>query len=195
VSGWSGEELRRAALAALGEHADERARETLMHASVAVVGAAGWEGSGGPVEAHRVLLGVDARTLGGLRAAPAVIDALGAALAAAMAARRGDALLDLQLLWSHAARPSAAGYRDAPPPEPEASLQAALVDYLEGGGEHLVAGLLEGASLDASSPGLVSVSLVGSARDELRAHPRGLAVITAALRDLTADARARVRVR
>ena len=36
MSAWSGEELRRAALAALGEHADERAREALAQADVAV---------------------------------------------------------------------------------------------------------------------------------------------------------------
>ncbi|MGD0524217.1 MAG: hypothetical protein ABSE49_03680, partial [Polyangiaceae bacterium] len=110
-------------------------------------------------------------------------------------AHRGDALLDLQLLWSHATLPLAAAYRDAPPPEHPASLRAALADYLEGGGEHPVAALLEGATLDDSSPGQISVTLATSARDELRAHPRGLAVITTALWDLLADGKTRVRVR
>ncbi len=195
MTAWSGEELRRAALATLGEHADERARDALAHASVAVAEAVGWHGSAGPVEAHRVTLGLDARTLGGLRLAPALADALCAAVAAAIATRPGATLLDLELRWAPGARPSSAGYRDAPPPEQEASLRHALVDYLEGGGQASLAGLLAGAVLDEPPVGPISIRLPPSAHKALRADPRAVATITAAVRDLLGDARTRVRVR
>jgi hypothetical protein len=195
VTAWSGEELRRAALAALSEHADDRARDALMHASVTVVEATGWDGSAGPVQAHRVTLGLDARTLGGVRAAPALADALCAAVAAAIATRPGETLLDFQLHWAPGARPSSSGYRDAPPSAEEASLHDALVDYLEGGAEHLLAGHLAGAAIDESVPGQISVRVGPSAREGLRERARAAATITAALRDLLADARKRVRMR
>jgi hypothetical protein len=193
VTAWSGEELRRAALATLGEHADERARDALVHASITVVGAAGWDGSAGPVEAHRVTLGVDARTLGGLRSAPALADALCAAVAASIATRSGETLLDLELRWAPGARSASAGYRDAPPRE--TSLPDALRDYLEGGGHPALAGHLAGARLDESVPGQVGIQLSSSAREGLPGHAGAVAVITAALRDLLGDARTRVRVR
>jgi hypothetical protein len=193
VTAWSGEELRRAALAALGEHADERAREALAHASITVVGAAGWDGSAGPVEAHRVTLGMDARTLGGLRSAPALADALCAAVAASIATRPGETLLDLEMRWAPGARSTAVGYRDAPPEE--TSLPDALRDYLEGGGHPALAGCLAGATLDESVPAQIAIRLDASARASLRAHAGAVATITAALRDLLADARTRVRVR
>jgi hypothetical protein len=195
VSVFGAEALRRAALAALGEHADERARDALAHASLTVIEAAGWDGSAGPVEAHRVTLGLDARTLGGLRAAPAVVDALCAALATAISARPGDALLDLRLLWTPAARPAAAGYRDAPPPEHGDSLQAALVAYLDGAGERSLSDLVATAIVYQPPAGPIALELPPSVRDALRADPRALAVVTAALRDLRADPETRVRVR
>jgi hypothetical protein len=195
VTAWSGEELRRAALAILGEHADERARDALAHASITVVGAAGWDGSAGPVEARRVTLGLDARTLGGLRAAPALADALCAAMASAIATRPGETLLDLHLRWLPGTRPSSAGYRDAPPLAEEATLHAALVDYLEGGGQPALAGYLDGATVDQSTPAQISIRVAPSAREGLRDHAGALATITAVVRDLLADARTRVRVR
>jgi len=195
VTAWSGEELRRAALAALGEHADERARDALAHASIVVVEAAGWDGSAGPVHTHRVTLGLAAHTLGGLRAAPALADALCAAAAAAVATRPGETLMDLHLRWTPGTRPSSAGYRDAPPAAEEASLHDGLVGYLEGGGEHVLAGYLTGAALDESVPSQISIRIAPSARDAFRRHARAVATLTAAVRDLLADARARVRVR
>lgn len=193
MTAWGGEELRRAALATLGEHADERARDALAHASVAVAEAVGWHGSAGRVDAHRVTLGLDARTLGGLRVAPALADALCAAVAAAIATRPGATLLDLELRWAPGARPSSAGYRDAPP-EQEASLGHALVEYLEGGGHASLAGLLADAVLDEPPLGPISIRLAPSAHEGLRTAPRAVATITAAVRDLLADARLRVRV-
>jgi hypothetical protein len=195
VTAWRGEELRSAALATLGEHADERARDALAHASVTMTEAAGWGGSAGPVEAHRVTLGLDARTLGGFRAAPALYDALCAAVAAAIATRSGETLLHLHLRWAPGARPSSAGYRDAPPREHEVSLRDALVEYLEGGGEHVVAAVLTGAELDDPAHGLLVIRLAPSAAESLHADARALATITAAVRDLLADEQVRVRVR
>ena len=192
---WSGEELRRAALVALGEHADERAREALTHASITVVGATGWDGSAGPVQAHRVPLGLDARTLGGLRAAPALADALCAAVASAVARRPGQTLLDLHLRWAPGTRSSSAGYRDAPPAADEASLHEALVGYLEGGGEHLLAAHLAGAVLDQPVAAPISIRLAAPGRTGLRDPARALATITAAVRDLLGDEKTRVRVR
>ena len=195
MTAWTGEELRRAALAALGEHADERARDALAHASIAVTGAAGWDGSAGPVEAHGVTLGLDARTLGGLRAAPALADALCAAVATAIATRPGETLADLDLRWAPGTRSASAGYRDAPPAAEEASLHDALVDYLAGAEHHLLAGYLAGARIDASVPAQIAIEVLPSAREGLRGQARALTTITAALRDLLADEKTRVRVR
>jgi len=195
VTAWSGEELRRATLAALGDHADERARDALAHASITVVGADGWDGSAGPVEAHGVTLGFDAKTLGGLRAVPALADALCAAVATAIATRPGETLLDLRLRWVPGTRSASAGYRDAPPEPEEASLHDALVDYLDGADQHALAGHLAGASIDASVHAQVAIEVAPSAREGFRAQARALATITAALRDLLADEKTRVRVR
>jgi hypothetical protein len=190
-SEWSEEALRRAALAALGPHADERVRDALARARVTIfAGAARWAGSSGPVEAHRVVLGLDARSLGRLRAAPAVADALCAAFAAAAATHPGEVLLDLALRWNPHAGPSAAGYRNAPPAAAQASLREALVDYLEARGEDAVAG----------SVGDVTTHATGGTEVTLRANSPSpdagvRATLTSAVRDLLADPEGWVRVR
>jgi hypothetical protein len=194
VSGWSGEALRRAALEALGEHADERARDALAHATIAVVPAvARWSGSSGAVEGHRVELGVDARTLGTLRAVPSVVDALSAALASAVALRPGEALHDLALCWSPDARSSPQGYRDAPPPSVRASLPDAVVDYLIGAGAADLATALSPFTLDTSA--VPSVVATVPHPEALRADARGRESLTRALRELLGDVAVRVRVR
>lgn len=116
-------------------------------------------------------------------------------MAAAVATRPGETLLDLHLRWTPGTRPSSAGYRDAPPAAEEAALHDALVGYLEGGGEHVLAGYLTDSVIDESVPSQVSIRIAPSARDALRGHARGIATLTAAVRDLLADARTRVRVR
>lgn len=195
MSDWTGEELRHAALEALGQHADERAREALAHADIAVaMGVAGWDGSAGRVQGHGVTLGLDARTLGALRAAPALNDALCAALAAAIGTRPGETLHDLHLRWSPG-RASSAGYRDAPPPTTEVTLEWALIDYLDGAGEHGLARSLGGAAIDTSAPADLSVRVAPLARDLLLGNPHASATVTAALRDLVGDPKARVRLR
>jgi hypothetical protein len=200
LTDWSGEELRRDALAALGVHADGRVREALAHARVSRVGgAAHWAGSAGPVEAHRVEMGLDARTLGGLRAAPAVADALCAAFAAAVAAQPGQVLLDLALRWDPQAGAPVGpeGYRDAQPPAPPpSSLRDALVSYLEATGEPALARSLDGVVLEeTTSPREITLRGDRATRDALRADARAVAILTRALRDLLGDVRARVQLR
>lgn len=194
MSDWTGEALRRAALDRLGEHADPRAREALVHGSVAMVPAvAHWAGSSGPVAGHRITLAVDARTLGALRSAPAVLDALCAAFAAVVAAHPGEALLDLVLRWTPASATPAAAYRDAPPGTLESSLEDAVVDYLEARGELALARALGAFAVEVTGRD-VAVRLEPHTRDALRADPRTQAALSAALRDLLADADARVRL-
>jgi hypothetical protein len=195
VTAWSSEELRRAALDALGEHADERAREALRHASIGIVDAASeWSGTGGTVQAHRVTLAIEARTLGGLRAAPALADALCAAMASALAARPGETLMDLSLRWAPGRRPVATGYRDAPPSTPETSLHDALLEYLEGNGAEALARSLGDFTLATTPEGVLSVRMEPPANALFRADAHAMAVLTAALRDLLGDEKARIRL-
>ncbi len=189
----SPEALRQAALDALGPHADERTREALEVAELQLEAAvAAWESSAGHVEGHRVTLSVDAATLGRLRAAPALEDALHAALAAAMARHPGQTLAGLVLCWAREGRSAAPdGYRDRPPDAPQ-TLEQALPAYLEGRGEGSLARLLQDASLEAT-PGGLRVVLDP---DRLRAfRSAGTAVtsaLTAAARDLTGTPEIRV---
>jgi hypothetical protein len=98
VTGWTGEALRRDALAVLGPFGDERARDALGR-GVLEVTAAGvqWQSSSGPVEGVRVTLALDAGALEQIRTAPALRDAICAALAAAVASRRGESLFEFLL--------------------------------------------------------------------------------------------------
>jgi hypothetical protein len=190
------EDLRRAALDALGQHADERARDAVVHAGITLVdGAKRWVGSGGPVVAHRVFVALDARRLGALRAAPGVTDALCVAFAAAVATHPGEALLDLVFAWDPEARSSAAGYRGSPPDAPRASVRDALVDYLDARGELALARSLGDAELEPTDAGGATLRVDGATREALRADARSLIALTAALRDLLGDAGARVRLR
>lgn len=191
----SPEALRQAALDALGPHADERTRAALEAAELQLEAAvAAWESSAGHVEGHRVTLAVDAATLGRLRAAPALEDALHAALAAAMARHPGQTLAGLVLCWAREGRSAAPdGYRDRPPDAPQ-TLQQALPAYLEGRGEGSLAHLLQDASLDASAGWL----RVGLDADRLQAFKSAgtaaTSALTAAARDLTGNAGIRVLV-
>jgi hypothetical protein len=189
----SPEELRRGALEALGEHADERARDALARAAITV-----GEEVAGPTEGfagRRVTLAVDAATLGSLRAAPGVVDAVCAAVARTIAARTTGSLTDLVLRWDVGRRASVTAYRDAPPAQ--LTLQEALVAYLIAAGDRELAGALAGAEVDARDPSEVAIQLLRPAHDALRADPHAMARLTTAARDLLArpDARVRARVR
>jgi hypothetical protein len=181
------EEVRRAALDAVGEHGDERARDVLLHARVSMSAErASW---------YKVTLGLDAATLGALYAAPAVKDALAGAIAAALGARE-SVLLDLALRWDRAPRARTSGYRDAPPADEGEPLGAALVAWLDACGESALARVVERADVVDGDALEVVVRVDAFDREALQgAH--SLAMLTSCVRDLVGDDRARpvVRVR
>ena len=115
MSGWTGDTLRRAALAALGPLGDARARDALLHGALILrPGVARWQGSQGPVEG----LGVTLRLDGALyerAVALAVEDALRAALAAAVATLPGESLFELTIQRSDADGLSETPYRGRRP--------------------------------------------------------------------------------
>jgi hypothetical protein len=192
------EQLRRAALASLGPHADERARDALVRATIVIArSVARWVASAGEVEAHRVTLVVDAATLGRVRAAPAIADLLCTAVAAAIAGQPGETLHELELRWSPAARPAAAPYRDAPPASPEITLRDALVAYLDASDNAPLARLVDDAEVGPPTtvPIVVRVRVPGPAYDKLRSLPGAVDGLTRALRDLLGYDRAKVRLR
>jgi hypothetical protein len=194
----SPEELRRAALDALGEHADERARDVLRRASIAIDSAFRWASALGWDKRRngvRVTLAVDAATLGMLRAAPAVADALNVAVAGAVATEREAKLVDFAARWLPAAPPSAAAYRDAPPEAPETAFREALLAYLGGAGDHALAAALANAEVDASDPTDVTVRSPRPEHDALRADAYAVARLTSAVRDLLGRPDAHVRLR
>ncbi len=188
--------LRADALDALGPHADPRARDVLRTAELAVVeGEARWVSSAGPVQGYGVTLGLDASTLGALRAAPAVVDALHAAVATALARHPGlpaRTLARLQLRWSpQAGHGVSDGYRDRPPPPPP-TLGAALVAYLDAAGENTAARVAERAAVSVRD-GAVFVVMTAEARAELRhGGPASTEALRQAARDLVGGPATRV---
>jgi glyoxylase-like metal-dependent hydrolase (beta-lactamase superfamily II) len=93
------ERLRLAALDALGPHGDELAREALEAGELSLEEAVStWEASSGTVRGRRVALALPDALLARVRASFAAIDAMHAAVAAAIARdSERDALLDLRL--------------------------------------------------------------------------------------------------
>jgi hypothetical protein len=90
--------LRLAALERIGPLAPPVARDALERGVLEVEpDVLAWEGSLGAIHGHRVLLGVDAELFRQISAAPAVVDALTAALAAAIAERGGSSLAELKI--------------------------------------------------------------------------------------------------
>jgi hypothetical protein len=155
----------------------------------------GWAGR---LAGRHVTLSVDAATLGALRAAPAIVDAITAAAARTVAEHApGESLLDLVLQWAPATRPSATAYRDAPPAESQTTLHIALLDYLNAAGDPSLAQVLGDAVVDTGDPAGVSVRLPAPALDALQADPHSVARLTSAVQDLLGqpDASVRVRVR
>jgi len=91
-----GEALRRQALEELGPLAPALAHDALTAAGITIdADVLAWEGSLGTVHAHRVFLALDEALLLGVRAAPAVVDALTAAVAAALSRTPRVALAEL----------------------------------------------------------------------------------------------------
>jgi hypothetical protein len=105
------EGLRRLALERLGALAPALAREAVEHGIVEVEpDVLAWEGSRGTVRAHRVVLRVPPELCARVNDAPSVVDALTAALAAAVSAVAGNALAELRVLPGEV-RPRTTAYR------------------------------------------------------------------------------------
>jgi hypothetical protein len=185
VSGWTPEELRRAAIEGLDPHADVRVRDALAHGTLSMTTAVvRWESSHGSVDGHHVILAVDARRLGALRAAPGVIDAVCAALSATVASRRGEALTDLVLRWEPQVLVEHGAYRDEPPDGTTTSLGDALVAYLQGLGEETLAQAVACATVEQRGP--------ADTRVRLDAEANEVAIVVMAVRDLLGRPGARV---
>lgn len=185
MSAWTPEELRRAAIEGLDAHADVRVRDALGHGTLSMTpGVTRWESSHGSVEGHHVILAVDAGRLGALRAAPAVIDALCAAVSATIASRRGEALTDFALRWEPAVHAEHGAYRDEPPAGMTTSLGDALVAYLRGLGEEALAERVAGAIVEQRGS--------DEARVRLDAAANEVTIVATAVRDLLDRPRARV---
>jgi hypothetical protein len=73
-----------------------------------------WEASRGTVQGHRVILALDADRLAKVRGAPAVEDAVRAALAAAIATQEGESLFHLTLEEASSEGEGGAPYRTRP---------------------------------------------------------------------------------
>jgi hypothetical protein len=189
----SPEELRHAGLDALGPYADERAREALEGAELRIDPAVtAWESSGGHVEGHRVTLAVDASTLARLREAPALEDALHAALATAIASRKGEVLAGLQIRWAREGTHAAAhGYRDRPPDPPQ-TLQEALASYLEARGDEAVAHIVAGARVSVEEATVTLVVEPERLRAFRSAGAAAIGTLTSAVRDLLGTPATRV---
>jgi hypothetical protein len=115
LSQWTGDALRAAAHAALGPMGDGRARDALENGSLEVIsGVARWNASRGPFEGVGVTLWLDDERLDRIAAAPAVEDALRAAIAAAVSARPGELLFDLTLRRETGKHPPETPYRGRP---------------------------------------------------------------------------------
>lgn len=193
LSAPSDEELRVLALDALGEHGDERAREVLRTADLRVH----WQtGMTAGFHSREAVLGLDAETLGLLRAVPALVDALHAALAVAMAKREPrEKLVNLAFRWVPSRRPQASAYRDAPPQAPNVTVHAGLTAYLEGAGDQALATMLrEGSAVPHLGNQTIDVYLPRAHYEALRASGYSQRRLEGAVRDLLSRADARIRL-
>jgi hypothetical protein len=202
MTAWTPERLRRAALDRLGPHADARVRDALSQGELSIeASVAQWESSAGRTRAHRVLLFVDAGTLGSLRRAPAIRDALVAVLSATLAIEPLESLHELALRW-RSAPGGLAAYRDAPAPPTRAdTLREALAAYVEAAGEGGLGGAVRRATLDVGDGQSSAPAQCREVRIELPsadslAHgdARSVLTLSRAVRDLLANDRTRVRV-
>jgi len=179
------EDLRRSALALLA--GQPLPHDVLAHAELAVAwGVERWESSHGAVVGHRVTMLLDASRLGRLRGQPSALDAICAALAAAIAARPSESMVELTTRWAPDARAATAGYRDAPPPP--VTLKEALVAYLEGAGNTRLARAVALASIERA--GMTELIV----RDLPQEGGSSYSDLARAVRALLGEAALRVRV-
>ena len=195
------EMLRADALAELGPSGDARARDDLGNGVLEVVPSdLHWSGTAGDMRTHRVLLGLDGRSLAIVRAYPSVEDALCGALSKAIGKIPGEALHELTLYWGLEERREALDYRSSAQqlapidrrleaPHSEAMILA-LRGYLEALGFTRASTALARASTSTRRlPSAIEVTL--------HAHPDDVAdfgqdedmAVERALRDLASGAR------
>ncbi len=174
-----GATLRALALDALGPHDPPHATELVAGADV-VLEPTGrdWTASTGPMHGRQVRLRLDARSLGTVRAAPAVADALHAAFAHALGTVPGETLAALALEWNGLNDGSADPYRGTSPREGRIDLAEALAQYLEGAGDGAAAELVRGAEVTEEAADSVTLT---SARTP---DARGRGVVQDAVRAL-----------
>ncbi|HVH41619.1 MAG TPA: hypothetical protein VM925_04730 [Labilithrix sp.] len=92
------EGLRLLAIQSLGAHGSPLAREALESGVMEVEpGVLAWTGSTGAVAGHLVVLWLDPELCGRVNEAPSAVDALTAAVAAAVARVSGNALAELKI--------------------------------------------------------------------------------------------------
>ena len=112
---WTAKSLQLAALDALGDCADPRAREILGRCELQVeADASGWQASTGRMRGHRIALLLDAEHFDEVQRSPALVDAVCAAVAVAVSAAPGHALSDFVLRGSNAEIQRGSPYRSLP---------------------------------------------------------------------------------
>ena len=107
--------LRSSALDALGAWTDPAARQALLSGELTLeADVTGWEASAGRVRGHRVTLLLDADRFADVHHAPALMDALCAAVAIAVSGTPGHALADFVVRSSNAEPERRSPYRSPP---------------------------------------------------------------------------------
>jgi hypothetical protein len=112
---WSAASLQFSALDALGDCADPRARRLLTRGELHIErDMAGWEASTGRMRGHRVTLLLDPELFEEVDRAPALVDAICAAVALAASRAPGHALADFVVRGSNAEIRRGSPYRTLP---------------------------------------------------------------------------------
>ncbi len=157
------EALHRAALQALGENGDERAREALAEGAVVsdASSRAHWESSGGPMQGRTVRLGVPLPWFARVIESPVALDALTRAFAVAVAElAEGEALVGLEVRWGPVEERDAGPYRTPARrgvgATTAASVHAAVEEYLrlegrDGAADAVARGVVRGALAEERS--------------------------------------------
>lgn len=166
--------LRAAALEELGHFADPRTRAALEGATLIVEADVGrWEGSAGPVRAHRSLVGLSAAQLGVLLVVPALVDELQTALARAVARRPGETLMSMQTFWDGRLESTGAPYRASTAAHSSlgdpAAMQEGLVVLLRAAGRADLATLVAGGALTHVAQQRGRVAVLALTGDDFRA--------------------------
>jgi hypothetical protein len=179
------ERVRRAALDALEPFGDARALHILDTAAIELEDAGpGWEGTGGALSAWRVILLTDGASLARFQRIPAVADALVAALAGAVAALPGHALVDVCAYWGERP-PRAAAYRTtetrAASADDALQIREAAVAYLRESGDDAAAAQLSSAGVTLERRAGLRIVRIAIGHRASKAERRAIAAALAAV--------------